>query len=193
MTTELHISRWTGDLQLLGSITEDTVISVGSYEPYALGISAISIVFNLSESSCESTWIWDSHNHTLLVIVCIFRYSYGTFCTNYVITNNCNVYSANCSDNSNSLISQSIDTCYFNNQQSVIVGVPYSCRLTTVPLELNNPGNATVGSKVQLVSANFKLSRTQKDLSYLVGYTWSRYDFNQTSNCQCSKFRMCYH
>jgi hypothetical protein len=36
--------------------------------------------------------------------------------------------------------------------QSVIVGVPYSCKLTTVPLELNNPGNATVGSKIQLIS-----------------------------------------
>jgi hypothetical protein len=30
--------------------------------------------------------------------------------------------------------------------QSVIVGVPYSCKLTTVPLELNNPGNATVNT-----------------------------------------------
>jgi hypothetical protein len=52
--TELHISRWTGDLQLLGSITEDTVISVGSYEPYALGISAISIVFKISVPNLPS-------------------------------------------------------------------------------------------------------------------------------------------
>jgi hypothetical protein len=51
----------------------------------------------------------------------------------------------------------------------VIVGVGYFCRLTTVPLELNNPGNATTGSKVQLISANFKLARTQKDLNYKVG------------------------
>jgi ATP-dependent protease HslVU (ClpYQ) peptidase subunit len=34
----------------MGSITEDSVISVGSGEPYALGISAISIVFKISES-----------------------------------------------------------------------------------------------------------------------------------------------
>jgi hypothetical protein len=72
--------------------------------------------------------------------------------------------------------------------QSVIVGVPYSCKLTTVPLELNNPGNATVGSKVQLISANFKLSRTQKDLHYLAGDTWSRYDFNLGTELHISRW-----
>jgi hypothetical protein len=35
-----------------------------------------------------------------------------------------------------------------HDNQKVIVGVGYFCRLTTVPLELNNPGNATTGSKV---------------------------------------------
>jgi hypothetical protein len=72
--------------------------------------------------------------------------------------------------------------------QSVIVGVPYSCKLTTVPLELNNPGNATVGSKIQLISANFKLSRTQKDLSYFVGDTWSRYDFDLGTELHISRW-----
>jgi hypothetical protein len=45
-----HTGRWTGDLQLLGSVTENPTIAVLSNEPYALGISAISIVFKISES-----------------------------------------------------------------------------------------------------------------------------------------------
>jgi hypothetical protein len=53
---------------------------------------------------------------------------------------------------------------------------------------LNNPGNATVGSKIQLISANFKLSRTQKDLSYFVGDTWSRYDFDLGTELHISRW-----
>ena len=75
-----------------------------------------------------------------------------------------------------------------HDNQKVIVGVGYFCRLTTVPLELNNPGNATTGSKVQLISANFKLARTQKDLNYKVGDNWSVYNLNMGTELHSSSW-----
>ena len=75
-----------------------------------------------------------------------------------------------------------------HDNQKVIVGVGYFCRLTTVPLELNNPGNATTGSKVQLISANFKLARTQKDLNYKVGDNWSVYNLDMGTELHSSSW-----
>ena len=64
------------------------------------------------------------------------------------------------------------------DQQSLLVGVIYYSQLRTVPLELNNPGNATIGSKIHLISANFKLSRTQKSLRYGIGGSYAIHDLN---------------
>jgi hypothetical protein len=58
---------------------------------------------------------------------------------------------------------------------AVGVGLKYESELQTVPLELGDPSQVFTGSKVQIVSANFKMSKSYIGFQYGVGLSTTPY------------------
>jgi hypothetical protein len=64
---------------------------------------------------------------------------------------------------------------------AVGVGLKYESELQTVPLELGDPSQVFTGSKVQIVSANFKMSKSYIGFQYGVGGDFNTHLFKDAN------------